>query len=299
MRLLFKTINLNTIEDYKQYWKLTPQKSSDYSTGVLLCWERALGYQLAFEETEDLVWIRGRVPDDHYLAPVGNWNHSDWEEIILARFGSRVQFRLVPEKLLDIWKDQFGASLTVTEARGSWEYLHHVEELAHLVGNKYVKKRNRINQFMKQNPFTYFEITPAELPRLIEFQNEWCDSYRVFGDSASIENESDGIIRSILGKWEQLPQLLGGGIEVMGRVVAYTVAEIADESTIMIHFEKASLEYNAAYQVINHEFLNHGGAGYEIVNREEDMDDPGLRDAKLSYHPFDFIKKYTVDIDLD
>lgn len=33
-----------------------------------------------------------------------------------------------------------------------------------------------------------------------------------------------------------------------------------------------------------------------VANREEDMNDPGLREAKMSYLPTDFIKKYRVRI---
>jgi hypothetical protein len=42
----------------------------------------------------------------------------------------------------------------------------------------------------------------------------------------------------------------------------------------------------------------HEGKSYNTVNREEDMADPGLRDAKMSYHPTDFVKKYAVVINL-
>jgi hypothetical protein len=66
----------------------------------------------------------------------------------------------------------------------------------------------------------------------------------------------------------------------------------------MIHFEKADLAYNAAFQVINREFLANECGRFTTVNREEDMADPGLRDAKMSYHPADFVKKYTVRINL-
>jgi hypothetical protein len=278
-------------------WERTEQKSSDYSGGVLLCWERALGYQFAFDDDKGLVWIKGEYPDEHFLAPVGDWNIEGWDEIIAARFGGSAEFRLVPEKLVEIWQNQMGDAVETAENRASWEYLHLVSDLADLSGKKYVKKRNRVNQFSKQNPYEYFTITPEIIPRIVEFQREWCESHRVFHDSWSIERESDGIISSILGNWEALPQLTGGAIEVMGRVAAYTVAEIAGD-TLMIHFEKASLEYNAAYQVINHEFLAREGTPYKYVNREEDMDDPGLRDAKMSYHPFGFVKKYTVRVRL-
>lgn len=307
MRLLYKSVNMETIGAYMDYWSKTPQKSSDYSPGVLLCWERAMKYEIAFEEEEELAWIRGSYPRqmigpdepaDHYLAPIGRWDHDDWDEIIGARFGDAVQFQLVPEGLAEIWKSQMGGAVELEEHRESWEYLHYVEDLAELSGGDYVKKRNRINQFVKQNPYEYIPITKELIPRIVEFQKEWADSYRAFNSTGSIERESDGIIRNILGNWDGLPQMLGGAIEVLGtQIVAYTVAEAVDDQ-VMIHFEKASLEYPAAYQVINREFLIHQGSAFKIVNREEDMGDPGLRDAKMSYNPYAFLKKYTVDIRL-
>ena len=85
-----------------------------------------------------------------------------------------------------------------------------------------------------------------------------------------------------------------------GKVTAYTIGELAYDM-ILVHFEKASLEYGAAYQVINKEFIAHMLAenpSLVKVNREEDMNDPGLREAKLSYLPFDYIRKYHVTVNL-
>jgi hypothetical protein len=41
-------------------------------------------------------------------------------------------------------------------------------------------------------------------------------------------------------------------------------------------------------------FLEHTGDNLKTVNREQDLGDAGLRKAKLSYNPFDFLKKYRV-----
>jgi hypothetical protein len=292
-------VNFDTISRYLELWKITPQKSSDYSSGVLLCWEKALGYQFAFDETEPLVWIKGQYPNEHFLAPSGDWNACrDWGKIIGTRFGGRAEFQLAPETLAEIWKAEMGGAVEISENRAGWEYLHDVKDLADLSGNKYMRKRNRVNQFRKQNPYVYIPITADELPRIAEFQREWCESCREYGSYASISAENEGIIRNILGNWEKLPQLMGGMIETMGRTAAYTIAERADDDTVMIHFEKASPSYNAAYQVINKEFLLHEGKIFKTVNREEDMDDAGLREAKMSYHPSGFIKKYTVRFNL-
>ena len=43
-------------------------------------------------------------------------------------------------------------------------------------------------------------------------------------------------------------------------------------------------------------FLERVENRYQIVNREQDLGDEGLRKSKLSYQPIDFMKKYTVTI---
>jgi len=43
-------------------------------------------------------------------------------------------------------------------------------------------------------------------------------------------------------------------------------------------------------------FLEHNRNGFKMVNREQDLDDEGLRNAKLSYNPVSFLKKYKIAV---
>jgi hypothetical protein len=43
-------------------------------------------------------------------------------------------------------------------------------------------------------------------------------------------------------------------------------------------------------------FIAHSAGRFALVNREQDLDDPGLRKAKLSYHPVEFLQKYRVTL---
>jgi hypothetical protein len=77
-------------------------------------------------------------------------------------------------------------------------------------------------------------------------------------------------------------------------MAAYTVADGLTQDTVVIHFEKGDTQYKGVYQAINQMFLVHGAANFALVNREQDLNDEGLRKAKLSYHPTQFLRKYRV-----
>jgi hypothetical protein len=72
------------------------------------------------------------------------------------------------------------------------------------------------------------------------------------------------------------------------------VGERLTPDMMVIHFEKGSDQYKGVYQAINQMFLEHQAAGIPWVNREQDIGDEGLRQAKLSYHPVRFLKKFRV-----
>ena len=100
----------------------------------------------------------------------------------------------------------------------------------------------------------------------------------------------------IFKNWDQFTGTLGGAILVDGAMVAYTVAEGLTNDTVVIHFEKGDTQYKGVYQPINQMFLANSAGRFSRVNREQDLGDPGLRKAKLSYHPVEFLQKYRVTV---
>ena len=66
------------------------------------------------------------------------------------------------------------------------------------------------------------------------------------------------------------------------------------DDAVVIHFEKGDPEYKGSYQAINQLFIRNLPLPVQTVNREQDLDDEGLRKAKLSYHPVDYVKKYEI-----
>ena len=294
----FRDIDIRDVSAFIEHWSFTDQHPSDYSFPILWGWAFDYGYQVFEEKTTDLLWIRQTKPSRYDLAPIGGWHRGDWRQLIEDHYGKSAEFWLVPEKLTDIWRYQYGDALEIEEDRGNWEYLYDIQNLASLSGNKYMKKRNRVNQFRRAYNYVYETISKDNAADVMDFQQSWCQANHC-GSTPGLVQESHGIQR-ILQNWDMIPHLRGGLLRVDGNIAAYTIGELSGD-TVLVHFEKASLEYGAGYQVINKEFLSHmleENPDLVMANREEDMNDPGLREAKMSYLPKGFIKKYHIKVSL-
>ena len=68
----------------------------------------------------------------------------------------------------------------------------------------------------------------------------------------------------------------------------YTPSTIENQ---VVHFEKVQPDYRGVYQAINNAFVVHAGQGFSVINREQDMGEEGLRQAKETYNPVGFLKK--------
>ena len=91
--------------------------------------------------------------------------------------------------------------------------------------------------------------------------------------------------------WKDLPEIVSGSIWINNGLAAFTIGEIVAPQTVIIHFEKASLDFIGIYQAINRRMLMSLPENITCVNREQDLGLPGLRKAKTEYRPVDFIRK--------
>ncbi len=236
-----------------------------------------------------MCFIRQTKPETIYWAPVGPWNDYDWAGCC-AMYESR-KFTRIPEELAIIWEKAYGDSITITENRSHWDYVYSVEELISLKGKKFHKKKNLLNQFKRNYPYKYESMGPECVEEVLEMQDEWYKWYEENNPSEALKAENHAITR-VLHNIDQIKGLMGATLRVEGRVIAYTVAEPLRDDSLVIHFEKGDIRYKGVYQAINQMFLENDAANFINVNREQDLGDPGLRKAKLSYNPSFFLKKF-------
>lgn len=283
----FSHICLKRHDEYAALLAATPARASDYSFINLWGWAETYGLSWMFRD--GLCWIRQERPVPALWAPVGPWDRIAWTREMLPE----KRLIRVPEPLAGQLAACLGAE--AAEAREHWDYLYSVPELIALSGNKFHKKKNLLNQFRKLYEWTYSPITADCVEQALELQDSWC-LWRDCESDCTLVQENEAIFR-VLTNWDRIPGLIGGAIRVEGRMVAYTVADALAPDTLVIHFEKGHPEYKGVYQAINQIFLERDGQLYSRVNREQDLGDEGLRKAKLSYNPVDFVKKCEVRLE--
>ena len=172
-------------------------------------------------------------------------------------------------------------STNIEPVRDQYDYIYRRTDLATLHGKHLDAKRNHIHRFRAEHPdFEYRPLTTESFDECRRLTEIW---QKEKGGSDTINAEKQ-VMETIFSNWEALG-MIGGSIIVDGRMVAFTYGAAVTTDTFDVCVEKADRHVEGAFAIINQQFAEHLPEQYIYLNREEDMGIPGLRQAKLSYHP--------------
>ncbi len=182
----------------------------------------------------------------------------------------------------------------VSELPDNQDYLYDAEALKTLSGKKLHKKKNHLNSFLREyeGRFEYRTLTCEDKLNIWGFLDKWREQ-----KGQEVEGHLDYEVRGIHKVLTNcgLLDVRMGGVFIDGALEAFSIGSYNKrEKMAIIHIEKANPEIVGLYQYINQQFLIHGFPEAELVNREDDMGIPGLRQAKQSYAPIGFAKKYRI-----
>lgn len=183
--------------------------------------------------------------------------------------------------------------LHIQPVRDQYDYVYRTRDLIELTGNQYHGKRNHINAIRKKYGFRYDTMKQIYEHQCIELVEKWCGIKRCEEDM------------NLLGEWDAVGEMLahyealkvtGGVILIDDRVAAFAFGEMLNLKTGVVHIEKADPDIRELYALINQQFCEHGLPAVDFINREQDLGQPGLRQAKMSYHPDHLVEKYTITL---
>jgi hypothetical protein len=271
-----------------------PQPLSDYSSASLCVWSSVFHYHYALAEPDTLL-LYARVdpdPQPRLLQPLGQFSEPV-QETLLAH-ARKLPTPLVIESVSAEFlahHPAFSAHFQVVANRDSANYVYRTEDLAALAGSRYAKKRNLVQQATRIYAWRIEPLGPQHSKECLEVG----DDIAAKRTTLTLQQESQALTTAIrdfaaLG-------LRGLLLRLDDRPAAFSIYDRLNPTTALVLFERALRDKKGLYQVINQETARAIAAqGLTFINREEDLGDPGLRRAKLSYHPVRLEAKHTLTL---
>ena len=293
----FTPLDIGLKDDLHPRLSMTPDGVSEFTFSILYLYRNKFKYRVSRNsphESGDAGFIFSGEQTDHltkktftyFMAPC---NAPDWETV-KSLLETHDKWISISESVLFPISEKLAENgINITEDRNNFDYLYYRSDLAELAGKKYHKKKNHINNFLHTYPdYEQHAMSKELIPAAIDILDRWRQGRSEDGDYKEA--------REALELFGSLP-LQGMVFFAGGKPAAYCLGEsISRGKMFAVHFEKAIDEYKGIYQFINHAFASSLPRFFTVINREQDMGNEGLRQAKMTYRPFGFVKKYTASV---
>jgi hypothetical protein len=248
-------------------------------------------YRYRVSRLEDKTLIISGVQPPHtsggeekkfFMTPLAAPGRGVLEEL----FKTHDFWKNIPESILISERERLEEwGMEINEDRDNFDYLYLRSDLAELPGKRFHKKRNLVAQFLKTYTYEEKPLTPDLISDAVKILELWREKKG---------NESDYIgSMEALEHFEEL-NMRGLLFYIDGKPAAWCLGEpLARGTMFTVHFEKGLDDYKGIYQFINRAFAASLPERFIHINREQDLGDEGLRQAKMTYRPSGFVRKYT------
>ena len=260
-----------------------PSESSESCFGAHFIWRNYDHPQVTTVNGNLGLFFTPAEEPAYFMPPIGETDIPGTIEVFLSR---APRLSRVPA----IFAEKYCRGFQCAPDRNDFDYVYSTADLIELKGKKYDGKRNRIRKLEREHAWRYKALTPDCLPDCRILFEEWLADQ---GEATPMSAAQGEAIREALIHFEDLG-LAGGAIEVDGRLAAISIGEGLTAETAVIHIEIVSPCCEGLAQVMNREFVRNAWASFAYINRESDLGLPGLRKAKLSYHPHHLVEKYHI-----
>lgn len=179
--------------------------------------------------------------------------------------------------------------------RNQFDYVYQVSELAELKGKKFDGKRNQIKKFQHRFPkYEFVQLESGSKDRALELFERWFESKKdtAYFTKLSYMAQRKALVSAFLN-FEKL-EILGGALIAENALRGFIMGSVLTAKTVAAHFSYTDPEYPGVSQTLLWEACNHTFSAYTNINLEQDLGIPGLRQAKLSYHPLRLEKKFEI-----
>ena len=220
---------------------------------------------------------------------LGDWPTDDEIESIASDTHMKCccYIRNIPKRVIESRQQLFEQRNLHPELdRDNSDYLYNKTELAELKGKAFHKKKNLVNQFNTAYQSELKVIDDTTVPDALAVLNAW---------KTDRTDEGDFLQCSLALQYRKELQLSGIIVYVDGKPAGFSLGETIGGGTMYdVHFEKGIDSVHGIYQAVNQQTALSLPPQVTLINREQDLGDEGLRQAKMTYRPCGMVEKYKV-----
>ena len=292
----FKRLELTDRPDVERFTRPYPPYS-DYNFTSLWCWD--VHERIAISQLHDHLVVRftdyeSGAPFYSFLG-VSDRRSCEVAERLLtqaANEGIEPVLHLLPEHVV---RELNGGKFCLEEDKDNHDYILDLNAMASLQGTRFGSQRCRLHQFHRNYPNARVvgldlrdHCIRAAIDRVL---TTWKHN-----KGHAVPNEEKAIER-LLGL-DGAARLAAISIYIQRDLVAFAVDEQLEDGYAMSHFAKADVRVKGVYAYLHHAMAQSLQAmGCRLVNWEQDLGIPGLRDSKRQWRPVRFLKKYRLSPD--
>ena len=285
----FKQVTIDDKPIFDQHYKKYPPIHSDNVFTTIVSWSEYVKFYYLF--LKDNLLIMTKFQDNiRFRPPIGKYSKDLFKQLfeLAKKEGADQPIGIVDNETKN-WLSMNFPKLKFVPHRDYFDYVYLASNLAELPGKDYAKIRNRLNKFKRNFSYEIEKISQENMDEIKNFLKRWC-LWKDCDSDPLLENEKKAILYSIAHFFDL--ELSGLVIKINSDIEAISVFEPMNIDTAVVHYEKGSPDYDGIYKVINQETANILQKDVRFINRESDMNIPGLRKAKMAYRPYDMVKVF-------
>ncbi len=283
----FEPISSYMHDELHPFLNNLPGGISEFTFLSLLMHQKKYSYEISALGNK-VYALTGKDKQGFFFTVVGGCPGKENALMLIEKFK---RWKNISEDVCESCKEVFASlGFELIDDRDNADYLYLREKLASLAGKSLHKKRNLANNFEKAYSC---EVRPLDITTAADAGDILDEWQRTRPEGLTSDYEQCFLALSLLPFTEQY----GWIVYAEGKPVGWALGEyIANGNMFVVHFEKGLDEYKGVYQFVNRATAQQIPESVTYINREQDLGDEGLRQAKMTYRPVGFVQKYQFKI---
>lgn len=287
----FKNIGFEDTKILNEHLHSSKKHICELNTANLLIWKDYDRPEMTLINDNLCIRINSLSDPPFFLEPIG---HHKIEDTINTYFESVQSISRVSEEFINsINKERY----KIEELRSQFDYIYKIKDLAEMKGKAYDGKRNHIKKFIKHFPdYKFVPFSEEFNHKALDLFEKWFEirkDSRFFPKLAHTAQKN--ALTIALNNFSKL-NLAGGATFGGNKLRCFIIGSRLTHDCLSAHFQYCDPEADGASQFTLKEACGSIYSDYELIDLEQDLGIPGLRQAKLSYHPFKVEKKFEVSL---